>query len=216
MVYSLKGVRMLNDRLAQLEAKRLVKEFKKSHEKGEFRNKLGRIWWPVWNRIVVPVVAVSAIMTGSAAAIATGALIWAAAHPFTKGFSVNVQNIAIKNARLFGRRMKAQNVSEEVRKQAVLEYLNQSGALFFNRAYVKKHPEDIRRMADGLAGSDINNLVALTEYNLTRRGNYYEKQGKSIPFKDRLQIYQQSYTAYKTRKQLDNSMLAQLHRRDSR
>lgn len=205
---------MINGRLAQLEAKRLVKEFKKGHEKGEFRNKLGRVWWPVWNRIIVPAVAVSSILTGSIAAVAAGAALWSLAHPFTKGFAINVQNIAIKNASLFGRRMKAQNVSEEVRKQAIVEYLNQSGALFFNRGYVKTHPEDINRMANGLMGNDINNLVAITEYNLTRQGNHNEKQGKSVSLKDRLRIYQQSYNTYKTRKQqLSRETLARLTQR---
>lgn len=212
---------MINDRLTKLEAKRLVKEFKKSHEKGEFRNKLGRIWWPVWNNIVIPAVAVSTILTGSVAAIAAGTLLWAAAHPFTKGFSVNVQNIAIKNAGLLGRKMKAANVSEKVRQQAVLEYLNQSGALFFNRDYVKEHPTDIERMANGLAGRDINNLIALTEYNLTRQGNHSAKQNKNLSTKERLKIYSQSYTAYKARQQMDNTkmnntLLAQLKNRGSR
>ena len=67
---------MINDKLAKLEAKRLVKEFRKQHEKGEFRNKLGRIWWPIWNRFVIPSVCLGSILTGSVAAIAAGAALW--------------------------------------------------------------------------------------------------------------------------------------------
>ena len=106
--------------------------------------------------------------------------------------------------------MKAQNISGEVRKQAILEYLNQSGALFFNRGYIRKHPEDIERMANGLMGNNINNLIALTEYNLTRQGNHNERQGRSVSFQERIKIYQQSYASYKARKELDNETLSRL------
>ena len=56
----------------------------------------------------------------------------------TKGLATNIQNIAIKNAGLLGKSLKNQNVLEEIRKKAIIEYLNQSGALFFNRQYIKK------------------------------------------------------------------------------
>ena len=200
---------MINDKLMQLETKQLVKEFRDKHEKGEFRNKLGRIWWPVWNRIVVPTVALCTILTGNPAGIIAGVTLWSVAHPLTKGFAINVQNIAIKNAGLFGKSMKNRNIPEPIRKKAVLEYLHQSGSLFFNNGYVKKHPEDIDRLANGWIGKGINNLVALTEYNLTRQGNHYQKLGRQMPFRERVQIYQQSYSSYQNRKSEENALLAQ-------
>lgn len=200
---------MINDKLMQLETKRLVQEFKKKHEKGEFRNKLGRIWWPVWNRIVVPTVALGVIATGGVAGVITGLAVWSFAHPLTKGFAINVQNIAIKNAGIFGKSMKNQNIPENIRRGAIVEYLKQSGSLFFNSTYVRKHPEDIDRLANGWVGNGINNLVALTEYNLTRQGNYYQKRGRQMPFGERVKIYQQSYSAYQARKSEENSLLAQ-------
>jgi len=198
---------MMNEKLMQLETKRLVQEFKQKHEKGEFRNKLGRVWWPVWNRIIVPTVALGTILTGTAPAIIAGVALWSVAHPFTKGFAINVQNIAIKNAGIFGKSMKNRNIPEPIRRQAVLEYLNQSGSLFFNRAYVKKYPDDINRLANGYVGNGINNLVALTEYNLTRQGNHNEKLGRQMTFGERVQIYKQSYSAYTARKKEETALL---------
>lgn len=191
---------MESTKQTQIEAKKLVSEFKKKEEKGEFRNKLGRIWWPVWNRVVVPAVCLSTILTGNLAGIAFGAALWGASHPITKGFSVNVQNIAIRNAGLLGRSLRNRQIPHDVRKEAILEYLRQSGSLFFNKEWVKKHPEDIDKMADGQKGRGIPNLVATVETNLTRVVNHARKKNEMVPLRERLKVYQQSYYAYQQRK----------------
>lgn len=209
---------MLNDRLKQAEevqkrteANRLVAEFQKSHEKGEFRNKLGRVWWPVWHRVVIPAVSGFVVMAGVAAGVASGGLaavpgvvcgaaLWGVGRTVTKGFSVNVQNIAIKNAGIFGRDMTKKQVPEDVKKRAILLYLEKSGALFFNKKYVQKNPSEIEKMAKGEKGTIINNLVALTEYNLTREGNHLQRRKEKVSFKRRAEIYRQSYQTYQANK----------------
>ena len=100
-----------------------------------------------------------------------------------------------------GRSLRNKQVPYEVRKEAVLEYLRQSGSWFFNKEWVKKHPQEIDKMADGQKGTNIPNLVASVEYNLTRAANHKEKKGKGLTLRERLKIYQQTYTSY--RKEID-------------
>ena len=182
----------------QYEVKKLVHEFKKNKEKGEFRNKLGRIWWPVWNRLVVPGASLCGILSGSIPGIIFGAALFSTAYPLTKGFSINVQNIAIKNAGAFGRDLTQRKIPFEIRRQAVMEYLKQSGAWFYNKKWMKENPESIDKMAEGQKGIPILNLVASTEYNLTRAANSKKKNKFSL--KERLKIYQQSYVVYQQRR----------------
>ena len=192
---------MQKNKSIQKEAKRLVGEFKKKEERGEFRNKLGRIWWPIWNRFVVPGACLCGILSGSFAGLAFGATLFAVAYPITKGFSVNVQNIAIKNAGIFGRFLKQRKIPYETRRMAVEEYLHQSGSLFFNNEWVRRHRPDIDKMAEGQKGTPIPNLVASLEYNLTRAGNATERKNgcskKKLPLRQRLMIYQRTYADYK-------------------
>ncbi len=204
---------MMKDRLMRQEAKKLVKEFKRTHEKGEFRNKLGRIWWPIWNRLIVPGAALCGILSFNPAGVIGGVALWSLGHQLTKGFAINVQNIAIKNAGVFGKSMKNKNIPEELRRAAILEYLHQSGSLFFNDGYVKNHPEDIDRLVNGCVGNGINNLVALTEYNLTRQGNHNQRMGRQMTFKERLGIYKQSYSSYQARKNIETAALLARRRR---
>ena len=184
---------------AKAEAKRLVCEFKKKEERGEIRNKWGRVWWPLWNRVIVPGACLCGVLSGTVAGVVFGAALFGVAYPVTKGFAINVQNIAIKNAGLLGRSLKNKSVPYEVRKEAVLEYLRQSGSWFFNKEWVKKHPQDIDKMVDGQKGANILNLVASVEYNLTRAANHKEKEGKRLTLRERLKIYQQSYVSYRQR-----------------
>ena len=196
-------IKMQEKKSIQNKAKCLVREFKKKEERGEFRNKLGRIWWPVWNRFIVPAACLCGILSGSFAGFAFGATLFAVAYPVTKGFSVNIQNIAIKNAGIFGRFLKQRKIPYETRRMAVEEYLHQSGSLFFNNEWVRKHPQDIDKMAEGQKGTIIPNLVALLEYNLTRAGNATERKNEGspkkvkLPLRQRLTIYQRTYADYK-------------------
>ena len=184
---------MTKDQSIQKEAKRLVREFKKNQEKGEFRNKLGRIWWPIWNRFVVPGACLCGILSGTVPGIIGGIALFGVAYPITKGFSINVQNIAIKNASLLGRSLKEKQISDEIRKETVLEYLRQSGSLFFNKKWIKEHPQDIEKMVKGQKGNTIPNAVALAEYQLTRAVNFKAKRKEKFSLRERLKVYQQIY-----------------------
>ena len=193
---------MEEDKTVKTEAKRLVREFKKNEERGEFRNKLGRIWWPLFNRIIVPGASLCGILSLNVAGLVFGATLWAVGHPITKGFSVNVQNIAIKNAGILGRFLKQRQVPLETRREAVLEYLNQSGSWFFNRKWVRENKESIDKMAEGQKGHAIPNLVARVEYDLTRAANSKEKkQTGRLSLGERLEIYKTSYVSYMREKQ---------------
>ncbi|MBR6231637.1 MAG: hypothetical protein IKQ99_00885 [Alphaproteobacteria bacterium] len=193
---------MQKNKLIQKEAKNLVREYKKNHERGEFRNKLGRIWWPIWNRIVVPGASLCGILSGSFVGLAFGATLWATSHPITKGFSVNVQNIAIKNAGVFGRFLKQRKIPYEMRREAVVEYLKQSGAWFYNKKWMKENQESIDKMAEGQKGEIIHNFVAHMEYNLTREKNAREKKKKAPPtLREKLASYKQAYNSYIREKQ---------------
>ncbi len=197
--------------LVHLKAEQLVKEFKKNQEKGEFRNRLGRLWWPIWNRFIIPGAALCGILSLNPVGIIGGVALWSLGHQVTKGFAINVQNIAIKNAGIFGKSMKKKNISEEVRKQAIVEYLHQSGSIFFNHNYVKNNPQEINRMANGLSADGINNLVALAEYNLTRQCNHRKRQGRPLSMSERLKIYRQSYTSYAAKKCVHQNTLRSIH-----
>ena len=183
---------MKNTQQIQSEAKQLVYEFKKTEERGEFRNKWGRIWWPVWHYFIVPGASLCGILSGNIAGIILGTALFGISHPLTKGFSINVQNIAIKNAGILGRFLKNKHVSYDVRRRAIVEYLNQSGALFYNKKWMKNHVSDIDKMAEGQRGKTIPNLVASLEYNITRVANSKEKKKEKFSLKERLKIYQRT------------------------
>ena len=182
------------------EVKRLVREYKKHQERGEFRNKLGRIWWPIWSHFVVPGVSLCAlwafVTSGSIAGLVCGVSLWAICHPITKGFSVNVQNIAIRNAGVFGWFLRKRKIPFEIRRQAIVEYLKQSGAWFYNKKWMKENPESIDKMANGQEGKTIHNLVAFMESNMDRAVKFKKKQKKTISLQNRLRLAQQIYATF--------------------
>lgn len=195
---------MENDQLKQ--AKQLVKTFRKTKERGEFRNKIGRVFWPVVNRAFtygIPLLA-AASLTGGAAVVPTlavGAGLWAAGRFVTKGLSVNVQNIALKNAALFGRTMTQNKIPDAVKTLAMETYLKQAGAWVFNKKYMKENPNAVDQLKNGKPVDDILNFIARLEHNGNQLINKAERNGQTVTFSERLKMYQKTVQDYQDIKQ---------------
>ncbi len=188
------------DRTQLKQANDLVNRFQKTKERGEFRNKLGRVWWPIMNRFItygVPALAVTAILSGGATlpSLAAGVATWAIGRPITKGFSVNVQNISLQNAALFGRSIK--NEPKEIRLAAMERYLQKAGAWVFNKDYLKHHPDSLAQLANGKPVAKIPNFIALLEHNMNYLINKAERNGKNVSFAERLGIWRKTWAEYK-------------------
>ena len=179
-----------------------LNQFRKTRERGEFRNKIGRIFWPTVNRFItygIPAMAGLAIASGAAVipAAAVTAAMWGGGRYVTKGLSVNLQNIALKNACVLGHQMVRDKIPDDTRKYIMEQYLNKAGAWVFNKQYLKKNPTAIDLLKDGKPVQGVKNLISILEHNANHLGNTAQKNGKAIRFTDRLKMYQKTWNDYK-------------------
>ncbi len=189
------------DKMQQNQARQLVDTFRKTKERGEFRNKIGRVMWPMVNRALtygIPTMAALSLLSGTATlpVLAFYAASWAIGAPVTKGFSVYVQNIALKNAAVFGRQMTRENVADSVKTAAMERYLQKAGALVFNKQYQKQNPEAIAQLAQGKHVPGFANMIAIFEHNINQTVNNTEQKGGRVGFKQRLATYQKTWRDY--------------------
>ena len=195
---------MEKDELIELKAKWLVHKYKKTKEKGEFRNKIGRILWPLCYFGIIPALSLATIVTGCMVGNIPGVifaiLAWYGCCFITKGLSLNVQNIAIKNAGALGKVLSENQISYEVRRAAIVEYLRQSGCLFFNGHWVKTHSEEIKRMSNGKTGKKILNVGAFMEHGLGRLNERQQESGKKPSLRGRFGWYRDVYLDYMNEK----------------
>lgn len=201
----------MNTLLTQTERKNAnnyLNQFRKTKERGEFRNKIGRIFWPIFNRLItygIPVMAGLAIAGGAAVIPATAVAIgmWTGGRYITKGLSVNLQNIALKNASVLGYQMVRDKIPDDTRKYIMEQYLNKTGAWVFNKQYLKKNPTAIDSLKDGKPVQGVKHLVTILERNANQLVNTAQKNGNTIRFTDRLKMYQKTWNDYKRPTPLD-------------
>lgn len=170
-----------------------LKEFKKTKQKGEFRNKIGRVLWPVYRKGVAPallglmVVGIAANPAAWPAAAVFGGIV-AASLPITSGYTKYLKNISLSNAAILGRTLKKQTFSEAGRQYAMEQYLKQNMPLFTAQKYIQQNPDMVARLREGLPVQKENSFVANMEHNINQAIN----RGP-VDFKRRMQIYKETW-----------------------
>lgn len=189
-------------KIERKDAMSYLKSFRKDKERGEFRNKIGRIFWPVMNRLItygIPTLAALGIAGGAAIvpAVAIAATVWGGGKYITKGLSLNLQNIALQNASVLGHQMVRDKIPVETRKYIMEQYLNKAGAWVFNKQYLKQNPTAIDSLKDGKPVQGMRHFITMLERNSNQLVNTAQKNGKTIRFTDRLKMYQKTFEDYK-------------------
>lgn len=178
------------------------------------RNKLGNKAWPMANKLVKYAPVAMAVVGGlsipmnfafdlPAAALYSGFAVGAA--QWTGGHIKYLQNIALRQASLFGRHMTRANVPEKIREQAIEHFLRKQSPLYTAEKYIKNNPEMIKRMSNGLPAKLNHNFVSFLDEHTQKAAEAAEKNKTHISMKERIDTYKRAWNDYKITKAQDKA-----------
>ena len=153
------------------QAAQIVSNFSKEGIKGELlRNRLGNRVWPLaakgmgllkWGAIGAMAFGAAPLSIAAFAAIGGIHL----AQTWTKGHIKYLQNLTLKNASLLGRSMKNTDLPDAVKKRAIEKFMQRESPLFTANRYIKKNPDMIERMSQGMVAIKNRNFVSFWDAN---------------------------------------------------
>ncbi len=178
------------------------------------RNKLGNKAWPMANKFVKYTLGAVAVVGGlsipmnfafdlPAAVLCSGFAV--GAKQWTDGHIKYLQNIALRQASLFGRQMTKANVPEKIREQAIEYFLQKQSPMFTAKKYIKNNPEMIKRMSNGLPAKLNHNFVSFLDEHTQKAAEAAEKSKTHISMKERIDTYKRAWNDYKNTKAQDKA-----------
>ena len=178
------------------------------------RNKLGNKAWPMANKFVKYTLAAVAVVGGlsipmnfafdlPAAVLCSGFAV--GAKQWTDGHIKYLQNIALRQASLFGRQMTKANVPEKIREQAIEHFIRRQSPLYTAEKYIKNNPEMIKRMSNGLPAKLNHNFVSFLDEHTQKAAEAAEKSKTHISMKERIDTYKRAWNDYKNTKAQDKA-----------
>lgn len=178
------------------------------------RNKLGNKAWPMANKFVKYTLVAVGVVGGlsipmnfafdlPAAVLCSGFAV--GAKQWTDGHIKYLQNIALRQASLFGRQMTKANVPEKIRKQAIEHFIRRQSPLYTAEKYIKNNPEMIKRMSNGLPAKLNHNFVSFLDEHTQKAAEAAEKSKTHISMKERIDTYKRAWNDYKNTKAQDKA-----------
>lgn len=203
-VYNKRMEAPMND--VKQQADKIVSDFMQNRMKTSLRNRLGNVIWPMAQRFI----------QGFGALLAMSVVTAAAANPVASVIGVVgcwgvsrvvgshlrfLQNMALGNAAVLGRSMVKNNVPADVRQMAIKRLLQRGGPRTMTWAYIRKHPDAFRGLADGHPAPKLNSLLGLVERNFNRLDRLKGKQ--RITFAERREMYRSAWQEYRRNRRLE-------------
>ena len=180
------------------QAAQIVSNFSNEGIKGELlRNRLGSRVWPLaakgmgalkWGAIGAMAFGAAPLSIAAFAAIGGIHL----AQTWTKGHIKYLQNLTLKNASLLGRSMKNTDLPDAVKKRAIEKFMQRESPLFTANRYIKKNPDMIERMSQGMVAKKNRNFVSFWDANTNALASK-----KNIKFSDRLAAYKRTFQQWR-------------------
>ncbi len=178
------------------------------------RNKLGNKAWPMANKFVKYTLVAVGVVGGlsipmnfafdlPAAVLCSGFAV--GAKQWTDGHIKYLQNIALRQASLFGRQMTKANVPEKIREQAIEHFIRRQSPLYTAEKYIKNNPEMIKRMSNGLPAKLNHNFVSFLDEHTQKAAEAAEKSKTHISMKERIDTYKRAWNDYKNTKAQDKA-----------
>ena len=178
------------------------------------RNKLGNKAWPMVNKFGKYMLVAVGVVGGlsipmnfafdlPAAVLCSGFAV--GATQWTGGHIKYLQNIALRQASLFGRQMTKANVPEKIREQAIEHFIRRQSPLYTAEKYIKNNPEMIKRMSNGLPAKLNHNFVSFLDEHTQKAAEAAEKSKTHISMKERIDTYKRAWNDYKNTKAQDKA-----------
>lgn len=151
------------------------------------RNHIGNVFWPASKSLLqtgrAGLIALGVINPASLPVVVPSFLGVSGLHAFSKGHVEMLQNITLGRASKFGSEMVKAGVPEAVRKKAIEKYLLKNSPAFTAEKYIKKHPELVDRLRDGLVVPKNQNRIIAFDRDINRLANSGANKNMGTHFK---------------------------------
>ena len=175
-----------------------VNNFSAIGMKGEARNKVGRVFHPLFKNVVTAMkygmigltglCVAQASITGILPIVVSGGMAAAlmAGQKWEQGQIKYLQNVALRNAGLLNRKMQNENMSSDFKKQALDLFLKKQMPILSLAQWHKDHPAAVNAVVDSKKEFPLNNNFVSVFWNTLSRA---ERKNHHLSFKDRMIAY---------------------------